>query len=1693
MANSNSVIFIHPDGTSPSHYAAARFVHYGPDGRLNWDMMSNAGVYLGHMEDQLTGTSNAGAITHAFGVKVPAGSYGLDENGEPVVSLSGERGISIMEEAIAAGKGTAVINSGFIAEPGTGAFLAEVENRSDVTGITAQIVESGVDIILGGGEIHYLPVGTTGRFGQEGVREDGRNLIEEAEAAGYTVVYTLEELQALPADTEKVLGIFAAEDTYNDTNEETLAEQGLEPYGQPGNENPPTIAQMMEKAIEILSSNPNGFFIVMEEEGTDNFANNNNAAGTIEATKRADDAIGVAMNYVDNVNPNTLIITAADSDAGGLEVRDPIAADEPVGTVNNNPIRTDGTPNPLDGVDGLGTEPFVSAPAENGNVYPFAVGWAGTADVPGSIVSKTYGLNADKLPSTLDNTEIYRLMYETLFDEVLESPIPAPAPTPAPEATEETGNVIFIHPDGTSPSHYAAARFVQEGPDGRLNWDMMSNAGVYLGHMEDQLTGTSNSGAVTHAFGVKAPAGSYGLDANGNPVTSASGQQGVTILEEAIAAGKATAVINSGFIAEPGTGAFLAEVENRSDVTSITAQVVESGTSVILGGGEIHYLPTGTVGRFGEEGVREDGRNLIEEAKAAGYTVVYTLEELQSLPEGTEKVLGIFAAEDTYNDTTEGNLFADDLPFYGQPGNENPPTVAQMLEAALGIVSQDPDGFMVVLEEEGSDNFGNNNNAAGTIEATRRADDAIGVAMDFVNEQDPNTLVITAADSDAGGLEVRDPLDADEPVGVNPANPTVDDRTELILDGTDGANTFPFTSAPDANGNTYPFGVSWVGTPDFPGSIVSKTYGMNADLLPSTLDNTEIYKIMYQTLFGVDVDADNGGGNGNGNGDGNGNGNGNGNGGETPSATLTSFASLAADTFAEGPEAGSNNGEGEPISANDRTGPFEGQPVQGFSGVQFAPNSDGSSFWFLSDNGFGSKANSSDYLLRLYQVKPNFDDNSVDIEGFVQLSDPDNLIPFDIQNEDTEERLLTGSDFDIESFVIAPDNTIWVGDEFGPYLLHFDLEGKLLEAPIATPNFFDLNTLNGQTPLVIGHRGASGSRPEHTLEAYQLAIEQGADFIEPDLVPTKDGVLIARHEPDLARVQLDEEGNIVLDEEGNPIVTSESTNVAHLEQFADRLTVKVIDGDRVGGWFAEDFTLEEIKQLKARERIPATRPGNTEFNDQFEVPTFAEVIDLVKRVEAETGKTIGIYPETKHPTFFAKEGTFLDGTPINIDTSQLLVDTLVENEFTNPDRIFIQSFEIENLLRLQNEIMPEAGIDIPLVQLTGDFTNSEGSFSAPYDVVYNFGEGNSNADPSVYEGFPISFGSDTDYGDLANPEVINYIGEAYAEGLGPWKNSFLLREPLEEAVDGNGDGVAEITSQLTGEVLPLIEWAHDAGLQVHPYTLRNEENFLTLNADGTPQTPEQEIEQLIQLGVDGFFTDFPETGDLVRDRVVADEVRSPDNPAVLAEEAVANLPRSRGFEGMAISPDGNTLYPLLEGTVTGDPAGALRIHRFDREAKEYEGLVGYYQLEDPSHAIGDFAAVNDNEYLVIERDNLQADEAAFKSIFKVDLSQVDENGFVEKEELVNLLSVSDPDDLNGDGSTEFTFPFQTIEDVLVLDENTILVANDNNYPFSVGRPPAIDNNEIITIELGQSLNLAAGVGLPGLETSPMAADMGAVA
>ena len=325
------------------------------------------------------------------------------------------------------------------------------------------------------------------------------------------------------------------------------------------------------------------------------------------------------------------------------------------------------------------------------------------------------------------------------------------------------------------------------------------------------------------------------------------------------------------------------------------------------------------------------------------------------------------------------------------------------------------------------------------------------------------------------------------------------------------------------------------------------------------------------------------------------------------------------------------------------------------------------------------------------------------------------------------------------------------------------------------------------SPIVIAHRGASGLRPEHTLASYQLAIEQGADVIEPDLVPTRDGVLVARHENEIGG----------------------TTDVAARPEFAARRTAKAIDGTTVTGWFTEDFTLAELKTLRARERLPALRPGNAAYDGRFEVPTFAEVIALAKRAAAETGRLIGIYPETKHPTYFAQAG---------LGTDLPLLTALREAGWDSADApVFIQSFEVANLRQLSRLTQ------VRLIQLI----DAQGG---PAD----------GAEPS--------------YAAMATPEGLRAIA-GYAFGIGPNKSQLFA------------DGVPAT----------LVADAHAAGLHVHPWTYRAENQFLpgsfrrgddpAAHGDG-----QAEIVAALGLGIDGFFTDYPALG------VAAREARAREQP-----------------------------------------------------------------------------------------------------------------------------------------------------------------------------------------------------------------------
>jgi alkaline phosphatase len=395
----SNVILFYPDGYDKHHWDALRTLAVGPDGRLNWDRLPYTA----------TSRSMGGATStiHAYGVFVPDGGHGTDM-GRPITALSGQQ-LSIMQEAMRAGFATALVQSGLLTE-GHSAFVASTPAWWHVQEIARQVIESGVDVIFGGGEALLLPLGVMGRHGV-GVRTDGRNLIQRAKELGYTVVYTREELLALPATATRVLGVFAHWVTYNPMPEEALRAAGL-PLYLPG---APTIAEMSRAALEILSRNPRtaarGFFMVAEEEGTDDFGNVNNARGSFEAGRRADQAFGVFREFVHR-NPRTMVLTTTDSSASGKRIRNWEWAWWRGSVV---------TP-PYDGVDGYFTAPFVSAPNRSGSSFRFAVAWTTVmTDVTGNVLVRAEGLNAGRVRElgVVSDTDIYRLMYLTLFDRWL--------------------------------------------------------------------------------------------------------------------------------------------------------------------------------------------------------------------------------------------------------------------------------------------------------------------------------------------------------------------------------------------------------------------------------------------------------------------------------------------------------------------------------------------------------------------------------------------------------------------------------------------------------------------------------------------------------------------------------------------------------------------------------------------------------------------------------------------------------------------------------------------------------------------------------------------------------------------------------------------------------------------------------------------------------------------------------------------------------------------------------------------------------------------------------------------------------------------------------------------------------------------------------------------------------------------------
>lgn len=365
-----------------------------------------------------------------------------------------------------------------------------------------------------------------------------------------------------------------------------------------------------------------------------------------------------------------------------------------------------------------------------------------------------------------------------------------------------------------------------------------------------------------------------------------------------------------------------------------------------------------------------------------------------------------------------------------------------------------------------------------------------------------------------------------------------------------------------------------------------------------------------------------------------------------------------------------------------------------------------------------------------------------------------------------------------------------------------------LVACAATPLASPYPTLDGKAPLVIGHRGASGYLPEHTLESYKRAIELGADFIEPDVVATKDGELVVRHEPNITA----------------------TTDVSTRPEFAARKTTRQVDGVAETGWFTTDLTLAELKTLRAKQAMPERDQSH---NGKYAVPTLREVLDLARSESARTGRTIGVYPETKHPTYHVTAGLALEDR---------LLRLLAEYGYTSKSSpVIVQSFEVGNLKYLRSKTA------VRLVQLVdGDGVDAQGkvTLAPPFDKPYDFA---------------VARDSRT-FADLLTPAGLREI-KTYADGIGPWKAYLLPARQLDANGDGkpddlNGDGAIDDRDRVLLAPTPVVKDAHAAGLFVHPFTFRSEAKRLVSDYRGDAAA---EYKKFYEMGVDGVFSDFPDT------------------------------------------------------------------------------------------------------------------------------------------------------------------------------------------------------------------------------------------
>jgi glycerophosphoryl diester phosphodiesterase len=772
-----------------------------------------------------------------------------------------------------------------------------------------------------------------------------------------------------------------------------------------------------------------------------------------------------------------------------------------------------------------------------------------------------------------------------------------------------------------------------------------------------------------------------------------------------------------------------------------------------------------------------------------------------------------------------------------------------------------------------------------------------------------------------------------------------------------------------------------------------------------------------------------------------------------PDARLVARTVLPAETFAAGPPSGTLLGS-EPINGVDV--PFDDQPVQGVSAL--LRNGDGS-YLALSDNGYGSLTNSADYHLRVYTVRPRFlRGGTVAVEGLIELSDPDGHVPFAITNAFSEERILTGADFDVESLQRAPDGTLWFGDEFGPFLLHTDADGRVLEPPIPLPDPDGGEIRSPQNPF---NEEASAVRVMNALRAHAQA--NGSDLtpvFSPWYVMQVDGdpatEVPSRTAPPegsgLAPASSEVFDVAQLQAAGYPVVPYTVNDPA---QMLDQLELGVdglisdspdvlydvvaaydADGDGVAG----DYLLPD--GLIDPERFDAQgHRGGRNLRPENTLPAMEVALDeLMTTLETDNGVTAdGVAVLDHDPLIQSEKCRRADGAPYGTQDEVLVRDlTLAEIQST---------FVCDRLL----EGRPDQTNDRALSPVTVAFAQSRGLLD-PYVL------------PSTQQLFDFVEFYEAYYTD--GPGAAAPDAELRARNAARVRfNIETKRNPRSEFVDrtvGPEEFVTAVAGVIAGNGL-------QARADVQSF------DFSTL-LEVHRRFPD--IRTVALFGDFPLFADPTLEGSDDGTNLQPDGANTPWLAGLPWPYRVTTLTApfrarsSGGFEGMALTSDGGTLRPMLEQPLVGDDPRTLRIFAFDVAARTYAQEQDAYVLDERGVAIGDFQLYGEDRGLVIERDGSQGDLEGFKVVYAVDLS----GDAAGKELVADLLAIDDPRNVAGEGEPgdvglegrSFALPFVTIESLVVYSPRLIGIANDNNFPFSVGRhvgSGAPDDTELVILRL----------------------------